>query len=104
MIDSHLSQEHSFINFKQKDSKLKYARQKIVNCKFSSKIFSLHDDYTIVGFTLNKQKTKIIRLFYNKYDNPEGDRVCETVHYPVKVGIFNPLHPDNLIMFSNKNN
>jgi len=99
MIDSYLSQEHSFINFKQKDSKLKYARQKIVNCKFSSKIFSLHDDCTIVGFTLNKSKTKVIRLFYNKHNRSEGDQVCETVHYPVKVGIFDPLYPDNLIMF-----
>lgn len=90
MTDSYLSQEHSFINFRQYDSKLKYARQRIVNRRFSSKIFSLYDDCTIVGFTLNKNKTKVIRLFYNKHGRPEGDLVCESVHYPVKVGISNP--------------
>ena len=86
-----LSQEHSFINFKQKDSKLKYARQKIVNCRFSSKVFSDHSHCDIVGFTLNKNKTKVIRLFYNKHNRPEGDHVSESVYCPIKLHTFNPV-------------
>jgi hypothetical protein len=90
-----LSQEHNFINFKSKDTKLKYARQKYVNCKFSSKVFSDHSHCDIVGFTLNKNKTKVIRLFYNKHNRPEGDYVSESVNYPIKLHIFNPVFKSN---------
>jgi hypothetical protein len=82
-----LSQEHTFINLKSGDKILKYARQNYVNRRFSNKLFSIYSDYNVVGFTLNKTKTKVIRIFYNKYSRPEGDLVVETVHYPVKVGL-----------------
>jgi hypothetical protein len=84
-----LPKEEYFINFKGHDSNLKYARQKIVNCKFSNKVFSDHSNYDIVGFTLNKNKTMVIRLFYNKYSAPCGDYVCESVHYPSLDPVFN---------------
>ena len=81
-----LIQEHSFINLKSGSSTLKYARQNYVNCKFSHKVFSHYEGYEIVGFTLNKNKTKVIRIFFNKYNDPMGDRVCESVRYPIKIG------------------
>ena len=81
-----LSEEHSFINLKQGNKTLKYARENFVNRRFSNKLFSIYSDYDVVGFTLNKSKTKVIRMFFNKYNRPEGDLVVETVHYPIRIG------------------
>lgn len=81
-----LSEEHTFINLKFGNKTLKYARQNYVNCRFSNKLFSMYSDLDVVGFTLNKNRTKVIRIFFNKYDKPEGDLVLESVSYPIKVG------------------
>jgi hypothetical protein len=94
-----LSQEHFFINLRCGDKQLKYARQGYANSRFSSKLFSYYNGVKVVGFTLNQKKTKVIRIFYNKYDNPEGDRVSETTHYPVKVGCLNMLHSNYLVIY-----
>lgn len=81
-----LSEEHTFINLKTGNKTLKYARQNYVNRRFSNRLFSIYSDVDVVGFTLNKNKTKVIRIFFNKYDNPEGDLVLESVNYPIKIG------------------
>jgi hypothetical protein len=96
MID--LSQEHSFINLQSDNKDLKYARQNCVNRRFSSALFSRYNGYQIVGFTLNEKKTKVIRIFFNKYTRPEGDRVCETTHYPIKLKTLTMLHSNGMII------
>jgi len=87
-----LTEEYFFINFKSQNKEIKYARQNYVNRRLSSKIFSWYDGCDIVGFTLNRNKTKVIRMFYNKHRRPEGDRVCESIYYPIRLRVFNPLY------------
>ena len=90
-----LSQEHSFINFQSDNKNLRYARQNYVNRRFSSALFSRYTDYQIVGFTLNEKKTKVIRIFFNKYTRPEGDCVCESTHYPIKLNTLTMIHSND---------
>ena len=54
-----------------------------------------NDDRQVVGFTLNQKKTKVIRIFFNKHNRPEGDHVSESTHYPIKIKKLNMLHPFN---------
>jgi hypothetical protein len=76
------SQESAFINLYPDHPTLKYARQNYVNRRFGKKLFSIYENYTIVGLTLSKNRTKVIRIFFNKHNRPEGDRVVESVKYP----------------------
>lgn len=83
-----IQDEHYFINFQQGSKTLKNVREILVNTRFSSRILSAYKKYHIVGFTLNKNKSTIIRLFLNKYDDPEGDTVSESVHFSsLKAGV-----------------
>ena len=94
--DNPLSEEHIFINLQVGNKELKYARQHIVNRKFGNVLFSnYNDDRQVVGFTLNQKKTKVIRIFFNKHNRPEGDHVSESTHYPIKIKKLNMLHPFN---------
>jgi hypothetical protein len=93
-----LLQEHSFINLQSDNKDLKYARQNCVNRKFSSALFSRYTDYQIVGFTLNKKKTKVIRIFFNKYTRPEGDHASESTYYPIKLKTLTMLHSNGMII------
>ena len=94
--DDRLSEEHIFINLQVGNKELKYARQHIVNRKFGNVLFSnYNDDCQVVGFTLNQKKTKVIRIFFNKHNHPEGDHVSESTHYPIKIKKLNMLHPFN---------
>lgn len=76
-----LQNEHTFINFQKGSNTLQYVRENYLNRNFCSKVLSWYDECQVVGFTLNKNKTKIIRIFYNKHGRPEGDRVVETVMF-----------------------
>lgn len=78
------SQESAFINLYPDHPTLKYARQNYVNMRFGKRLFSIYENCCIVGFTLNKNRTKIIRIFFNKTNSPEGDRRVDSVKYPVK--------------------
>ena len=96
ITDYNLSEEHTFINLQVGNKELKYARQHIVNRKFGNVLFSDYNyDRHVVGFTLNQKKTKVIRIFFNKYTRPEGDRSSESTHYPIKIKKLNMLHPFN---------
>lgn len=81
-----LSQEFEFVNLKTENKDLKYARENYVNMRFGKKFFSIYESCDIVGYTLNQKKTKVLRVFFNKYNRPEGDYVTETVRLPIKVG------------------
>ena len=81
-------QEYTFINLCHNHPTLQFARQNYVNKTFNNKLFSLYEGCQIVGFTLNKGKTKVIRIFFNKHNRPEGDRVVESVKYPIQLSNF----------------
>ena len=89
-----LSEESQFINLCN-DQNVKYAREDYVKMfsykKMSKKLMSCYSPtYTIVGYTMNN-KDKVIRVFFNKFLTPEGDRVSESVHYPITLGVYNSI-------------
>lgn len=87
-----LSKEHFFINLQAGNHNLKYARQHYVNQRFSSSLFSDYSHRQVVGFTLNQKKTMVIRIFFNKYNSPEGDRVSESTYYPIKLNTLTMIY------------
>ena len=90
------TEENTFINLYPNHPTLQLARQCYVNKRFSHRFFChWSDNEQIVGFTLNKKKTKVIRIFYNRSDLINGDRRCESVFFQkVKCGVPGPyLHP-----------
>ena len=81
-----LDKENNLILFKDKDE-LKYCREYYrdgVGTRKLDKLIEnnwfLGDDMEVVGFSVDG-KGKVLRIFANKYDHPDGDDVCESIHW-----------------------
>ena len=86
-----LDREHRLILFRGKDE-LKYCREHYVNGvgtrdfeKLKEINFGFDSRYTVVGYTVDS-KNKVLRVFVNKYRDPDGDFVSESILWPPVIG------------------
>ena len=86
-----LDREHRLILFRGKDE-LKYCREHYVNgvgtrnfSKLKEINFGFDSRYTVVGYTVDS-KDKVLRVFVNKYRDPDGDFVSESILWPPVIG------------------
>ena len=86
-----LARETNLYLFKDKEE-LKYCRESYVDgCgtrnyyKLVEKNFGFDERWKVVGYTTDGSR-KVLRVFVNKYDLPEGDDVSESILWPPVLG------------------